>query len=123
MTYHTDPASIRALVQPDRVHRDVYTDPDVFAAEMEHLWANTWVFVGHDSQVPAEGDYFTTTVGLQAGDDGAPARRQRAGDAQPLAPTRAPSWCRTGRATWGRSSAVHTTPGPTGWTARCGACR
>ncbi len=65
MTYHSDPASIRALVQPDRVHRDVYTDPDVFALEMEQLWANTWVFVGHDSQIPAEGDYFTTTVGLQ----------------------------------------------------------
>jgi benzoate/toluate 1,2-dioxygenase alpha subunit len=57
--------SIRDLVQPDRVHRDVYTSPEVFALEMEQLWSRTWVFVGHDSQIPAEGDYFTTTIGLQ----------------------------------------------------------
>ncbi len=57
--------SVAELVQPDRVHRDVYTSPEVFQREMEQLWPRTWVFVGHDSQVPAEGDYFTTTIGLQ----------------------------------------------------------
>ena len=57
--------SIQDLVQPDRVHRDVYTSPEVFAREMEQLWSRTWVFVGHDSQIPAEGDYFTTNIGLQ----------------------------------------------------------
>ena len=65
MTYRSDPEAIRALVQPDRVHRDVYTDPAVFALEMEQLWSRTWVFVGHVSQIPAERDYFTTTIGLQ----------------------------------------------------------
>ena len=60
-----DPASIHALVQPDRVHRDVYTSPEVFRHEMNQLWARTWVFVGHDSQIPVEGDYYTTTIGLQ----------------------------------------------------------
>ena len=29
---------------------------------MERLWASTWVYVGHDSQVPAPGDYFTTDI-------------------------------------------------------------
>ncbi len=57
--------AVADLVQPDRVHRDVYTSPDVFQREMQQLWPRTWVFVGHDSQVPAEGDYFTTTTGLQ----------------------------------------------------------
>jgi phenylpropionate dioxygenase-like ring-hydroxylating dioxygenase large terminal subunit len=32
---------------------------------MEHLFANTWVYVGHDSQVPNPGDYFGTTIGTQ----------------------------------------------------------
>ena len=32
---------------------------------MEHLFANTWVYVGHDSQVPNAGDYFGTTIGTQ----------------------------------------------------------
>ncbi len=32
---------------------------------MEHLFANTWVYVGHDSQVPNAGDYYGTTIGKQ----------------------------------------------------------
>lgn len=51
------------LVRPGEVHRDVYTDPKVFELEMTRLFANTWVYVGHASQVPAVGDFFTTTVG------------------------------------------------------------
>ena len=33
--YRDDPEAIRALVQPDRVHRDLYIDPDLFALEQE----------------------------------------------------------------------------------------
>ncbi len=32
---------------------------------MEHLFGNTWVYVGHESQVPNEGDYYGTTIGTQ----------------------------------------------------------
>ncbi|WP_428538103.1 Rieske 2Fe-2S domain-containing protein [Rhodopila sp.] len=32
---------------------------------MERLFANTWVYVAHDSQVPKPGDYFGTTIGAQ----------------------------------------------------------
>jgi hypothetical protein len=55
----------RSLVREAEVHRDVYTCPEVFALEMERLFANTWVYVGHDSQVPNAGDYFTTSIGPQ----------------------------------------------------------
>ena len=47
------------------VHRDVYVDQEVFDLEMEHLFANTWIYVGHDSQVPNAGDYYGTTIGRQ----------------------------------------------------------
>ena len=57
--------AIRALFPGGQVHRDVYTDPEIFRLEMRHLWANTWVFVGHDSQTPNKGDYITTQVGDQ----------------------------------------------------------
>lgn len=60
---HAD--ALSALIQPQQVHRDVYTSEAVFRAEMRQLFANTWVFVGHDSQVPNKGDYFTTQVGDQ----------------------------------------------------------
>ena len=53
------------LVQGHQVHRDVYTDADVYRLEMKHLFHNAWIFVGHDSQTPNMGDYFTTQIGDQ----------------------------------------------------------
>jgi phenylpropionate dioxygenase-like ring-hydroxylating dioxygenase large terminal subunit len=60
--YRDDPGALQALVEADRVHRDVYIDPEVFQLEMERLWARTWIYVGHESQVPRAGDYFTADV-------------------------------------------------------------
>jgi phenylpropionate dioxygenase-like ring-hydroxylating dioxygenase large terminal subunit len=54
-----------ALIRPDQVHRDVYTDPTVFDLEMTRLWARTWIFVGHDSQIREPGDYFATNIGRE----------------------------------------------------------
>lgn len=53
------------LVQPDRVHRSVYTDPDIFELEMERIWGRAWIYVGHESQVKKPGDYFATHIGRQ----------------------------------------------------------
>ncbi|MBN8892789.1 MAG: oxidoreductase [Bordetella sp. SCN 68-11] len=61
--YRDDPAALRALVREGEVHRDVYTSDEVFALEMERLFATTWVYVGHASQVANIGDFFTTTIG------------------------------------------------------------
>jgi len=55
----------RDLVQGHQVHRDIYTSQEVYRLEMKYLFRNTWVFVGHDSQTPNKGDYFTTQVGDQ----------------------------------------------------------
>ena len=63
--YRGNPAAIRALVRPDSVHRDVYLDPELFAIEMQELWARTWIYVGHDSQVPNQGDFHTCTIGAE----------------------------------------------------------
>ena len=56
------PDAVRALVQPDRVHRDLYISAELFELEQEHFFANTWNYVGHDSQVPKPGDYITTEI-------------------------------------------------------------
>ena len=63
--YAGDAAAIRGLVRDQEVHRDVYVSEDVFQLEMEHLYPNSWVYVGHDSQVPNAGDYYGTTIGTQ----------------------------------------------------------
>lgn len=60
-----DPDAIRALVREDAVHRDLYLEPQLFELEMRHLWRNTWIYVGHDSQVPKPGDYYTTELARQ----------------------------------------------------------
>ena len=63
--YAGNAAALRALVRDQEVHRDVYVSEEVFQLEMEHMFPNSWVYVGHDSQVPNAGDYFGTTIGTQ----------------------------------------------------------
>src|SRR5262249_16750455 len=60
---HAD--DIAELIEPGRVHRDVYTDPAIFELEMERIFGRAWLYVGHVSQVPAPGDYVTTELGRQ----------------------------------------------------------
>jgi benzoate/toluate 1,2-dioxygenase alpha subunit len=61
-SYRNDPSAIRSLVRGGDVHRDVYVDAELFELEMERLWRTAWVYVGHDSQVPSPGDYYTTEI-------------------------------------------------------------
>ena len=56
---------IAKLIEPGRVHRRVYTDPDIFEFEMERIFGRAWLFVGHTSQVPQAGDFVTTELGRQ----------------------------------------------------------
>ena len=44
--YRARPDAVRSLVQPDRVHRDLYIDEEIFALEREHFFVNTWNYVG-----------------------------------------------------------------------------
>jgi phenylpropionate dioxygenase-like ring-hydroxylating dioxygenase large terminal subunit len=53
------------LVQDDRVHRLIYTDPAIFAAEMIHIFGGTWVYLAHESEIPANNDYITRRLGLR----------------------------------------------------------
>ena len=65
MNRYADPVAVRELVHPDRIHRDVYLDPAVFELELQHLWRNAWVYVGHDSQVPRPGDFYSAQIGRE----------------------------------------------------------
>lgn len=53
------------LVQKDRVHTSLYTDPAIFEQEMDKVFSSTWVWVAHASEIPEAGSYKTTFVGRQ----------------------------------------------------------
>jgi phenylpropionate dioxygenase-like ring-hydroxylating dioxygenase large terminal subunit len=64
-----------ALVKEDRVHGSVYTDPQIFAEEMERIFHRGWVYVGHAGEVPEPGDFRLKKIGQQSvimvrGEDG-----------------------------------------------------
>lgn len=63
--YRGQPEAVQALVRAREVHRDLFVDEELFELEMEHLFARTWVYVGHASQVPQPGDYYATEVGRE----------------------------------------------------------
>jgi phenylpropionate dioxygenase-like ring-hydroxylating dioxygenase large terminal subunit len=65
MGYRDDAGALKRLVRDDRVHRDVYTDAEVFQLEMERLWSRTWIYLGHTSQIPNAGDFLTLDVAAQ----------------------------------------------------------
>lgn len=54
------------LIQHDRVHGSLYTDADLFEAELERIWYRTWVYVGHVSEVPEPNDYVVKSIGPQS---------------------------------------------------------
>jgi phenylpropionate dioxygenase-like ring-hydroxylating dioxygenase large terminal subunit len=62
MTHTITAAEIADLVQPTRVSKRLYVDEDIFALEMERIWGQAWIFIGHESQVPEPGDFFTTNI-------------------------------------------------------------
>jgi len=60
-----DASGLAMLVQPDRVHRSVYADAEIFNLEMARIFGRAWLVLGHESQVKADGDYFTTRMGRE----------------------------------------------------------
>jgi anthranilate 1,2-dioxygenase (deaminating, decarboxylating) large subunit len=54
-----------ALVRDDGVRREIYRDAEVFALEMERIFKRTWVFMAHDSELAASGDYLTMRIGTE----------------------------------------------------------
>ena len=53
------------LIQEDRVHRLIYTDPAIFQAEMTNIFGAVWVYLGHESQIPNRHDFITVRLGLR----------------------------------------------------------
>ena len=53
------------LVQTDRVHRHVYTDEQIFAREMDHVFGGTWVYLLHESEIANPNDFRQAWIGTR----------------------------------------------------------
>lgn len=53
------------LIHGSRVHGSLYRDPAIFELELERIWYRTWVYVGHESEVPNPNDFVAKSIGLQ----------------------------------------------------------
>lgn len=54
------------LVEAGRVHRRVYTDPEIFAREQRRIFSRAWIYVAHESQLQGPGSFVTATVAGQS---------------------------------------------------------
>ena len=48
-----------------RCRRDIFTNPELFELEMKYLFESNWVYLAHESQIPENNDYYTTSIGRQ----------------------------------------------------------
>ena len=58
--------NFNTLIETDRIHGSLYTDPAIFAQEMDTIYSKGWVYVAHESEVPKAGDFCTRLIGQQS---------------------------------------------------------
>lgn len=51
------------LVRANQVHGSLYTDPAIYQEELKNIWFRTWVYVGHESEIPNPNDFVMKSIG------------------------------------------------------------
>lgn len=66
MTGRTDRSPLADLTwEPDRarIGRKAFVDPGIHSAEIDRIFNRSWLFVGHESEIPNAGDYVVRPMG------------------------------------------------------------
>ena len=56
---------LRKAVEPDRVHRSVYTDPAIFELEMERIFDKVWIYAATRPRCRRSATTTTVQIGRQ----------------------------------------------------------
>ncbi|WP_213571443.1 aromatic ring-hydroxylating dioxygenase subunit alpha [Rhodococcus sp. USK13] len=57
-------ARVESSLADDLLPVEIFNDVDVFQAEIERIFARTWVFVAHESEISKPGDFVQRRIGL-----------------------------------------------------------
>ena len=61
-TTETSVSPFDELVTDLRVHRTMYTDPQIFVTEMNRVYGGTWTYLAHESEIPEPVSYTHLTL-------------------------------------------------------------
>ena len=63
-----EPGAMQSLVDMDKgtISREIFVSTDIYQQELERVFARTWLFIGHESQVPNPNDFFISRMGEES---------------------------------------------------------
>ena len=50
-------------VERGLIGRRIFSDPEIYAAELDRIFGRSWLFLAHETQIPNAGDYVTCRMG------------------------------------------------------------